>query len=142
MKNSSNDIDELIMQLWENRYFKTNVDPRKIEVEFYSYTTLKNTIRKRQDRILIRISDMLNDAPKDILWALLIILFCKLENRSPPRSQLLSYKKYVNSKKMRDRIRKRRKERVKKEWMGPAGKHHNLVVLCIKILGVSVPADI
>jgi hypothetical protein len=126
MNSQDCNLDEMIMQLWETGFFKDNVDPRKIEVELYPYTTLKNTIRKRQDRVLIRISDMLWDAPGEIIWALIIVLFCKLENRLPPKSQLLAYKEYANSKKMRRRIRTNRKSRVKKDLMGPKGKHYDL----------------
>ncbi len=126
MNSQYSKFDDLIIQLWECGFFKQNVGPRDIEVEYYPYTALKNTIRKRQGRILIRISDMLSDAPNDILLSLLIVLFCKLENRTPPKGQMLAYKEYVNSKKMRSRIRSNRKKRVKKDLSGPRGRHHDL----------------
>jgi hypothetical protein len=126
MNSKHSKFDDMIIQLWESGFFKDNVDPRNIVVEYYPYTTLKNTIRKRQGRILIRISDMLSDAPSDVILSLLIVLFCKLENRSPPQSQLHLYKEYVNSKRIRSRIRSNRKKRVKKDLTGPKGRHYDL----------------
>lgn len=126
MKSSQYDIQDLIIQLWESHYFRGNINPRKIEWEFYPYTTLKNTIRKRNDWILIRLSDMLNDAPKDVIWALLIVLFCKLDSKTPPNEHRMLYKEYVNSEIMRKRIRKKRKERVRKNLSGNVGKHYDL----------------
>ena len=126
MSSTHHDIQDQIILLWESNYFDEYYNPRKTVCEFYPYTTLKNTIRKRDDRIQIRLSDMLSDAPQEVLLALLIILFCKLESKTLPKSQKRLYKEYVNSEAMRRRIRKKRKERVKKDLVGSLGKHYDL----------------
>jgi predicted metal-dependent hydrolase len=119
-------LEDLIIQLWESRVLKDDLNPQKIKIEFYSYTTLKNTIKIKDDRIFIRISDMLKDSPKDMMFALIMLLFSKLEGRKIPRDQENIYKDYVNSKKILNRIKKRRKERVKKNLMGHSGDHYDL----------------
>jgi predicted metal-dependent hydrolase len=119
-------LEDLIIQLWENRALDDSLRPHKTKIEFYSYTTLKNTIKIKGDKISIRISDMLKDSPKDVLFALIILLFTKLEGKKVPKDQEKIYKDYVNSKKMIGRIKKRRKERVKKNLAGPKGNHYNL----------------
>jgi predicted metal-dependent hydrolase len=126
MQNTKLTIEDLIIQIWESRYFHEDFNPRNIYFEYYPYTTLKNTIKKRKDKIIIRTSDMLKDAPKDVMWALLIILLCKLENRKLPKDQERIYKDYVNCPKMQTRIKKHRKQRVKKDLFGPKGKNYHL----------------
>lgn len=119
-------LEDLIIQLWENRALDDSLNPQEIKIEFYSYTTLKNTIKKKEQGIVIRISDMLRDSPKDVMFSLILLLFSKLEGRKIPKDQEKIYKDYVNSKKMIGRIKKRRKERVKKNLAGPFGDHYNL----------------
>jgi hypothetical protein len=119
-------LEDLVIQLWENRVLQDDLNPQNIKIEFYPYTTLKNTIKIKDDRIFIRISDMLKDSPKEVMFALIILLFSKLEGKKISKDQEKIYKDYVNSKKMINRIKKRRKERVKKNLAGPKGNHYNL----------------
>jgi hypothetical protein len=53
-----------------------------IRIEFYPYAGIKHSIRKREGKILIRISDTFLDAPQDVLLALGRILLAKL-NKNP-----------------------------------------------------------
>ena len=69
----SNQKERLVELYWEllSRYdlYKEGQIP-EIRVDFYPYTTIKNTVRKRKNTIYVRISDMLEDAPQDVLLAL------------------------------------------------------------------------
>lgn len=122
----SYDITELFKHIYEGHFRGKDRHIRNILVEFYPYTTLKNTIRRRGNTIFIRISDMLTEAPKDVMKALGIILFCKLERRKPPKSEERLYRDHVNSKEIRDRVRNLRQERGKKVLAGPKGEYYDL----------------
>jgi hypothetical protein len=98
----------------------------EIHVQFYPYTSVKNTVRKRNNIIYVRISDMLKDAPQNVLMALGIVLFYKLNGRTSPESERNIYKDYVNSKRMQSRIQNIRRKRGKKKLMGPEGEYHDL----------------
>lgn len=56
-------------------------DLPSIEARFYPYAGLRSTVRLREGRILLRISDLLRDAPDPALGALVRILFAKLLRR-------------------------------------------------------------
>ncbi|PYX81115.1 MAG: hypothetical protein DMG66_02015, partial [Acidobacteria bacterium] len=47
-------------------------------VEFYAFANVNNTIRLRQGRVLIRLSDLLEGAPEAVLRAIVHILLAKL----------------------------------------------------------------
>jgi hypothetical protein len=123
---SSYDITELFRQIWVKEFWESEEDICKIRVEFYPYTTLKNTIRKRGTTIFIRISDMILDAPKDVLVALGVILFCKLKNKRAPKGEERLYKNHVNSEQVKERVRKLRQNRGKKVYSGPKGEFYCL----------------
>jgi hypothetical protein len=54
-------------------------EPRpKIEAHFYPYAGLSSTIRLRQGRVLVRVSDILVGSPHEVLLALASILVAKL----------------------------------------------------------------
>jgi hypothetical protein len=122
----SDQIEQLYRQLLiKTGLYKDRKIP-EIHVDFYSYTTLKNTVRKRDNTVYVRISDMLKDAPQNVLLALGIVLFYKLNGMIPPESEKQIYKDYVNSKRMQVRIQKIRRKRGKKKLLGAIGEFHNL----------------
>jgi predicted metal-dependent hydrolase len=122
----SYDIEDMFITLWESGFLKDDYGIADIRCEFYSYTTLKNTIKKRDNLIKIRISDMLKDAPYDVIWALIVLLFSKLEQIKPPSEHATTYREYINSRAMQNLIRKKRRERVKKQIVSPKGEHYDL----------------
>ena len=58
----------------------------EIEVVFYPYAGLNNTIRVRKKRVYVRISDVLIDAPSPVLRAIAFILVAKLYRKRVPKS--------------------------------------------------------
>jgi hypothetical protein len=53
----------------------------EIEARFYAYSSLRSTVRLRDGRVFLRVSDLLADAPDDALGGLARILFAKLLGR-------------------------------------------------------------
>jgi len=95
-------------------------------VQFYPYRNLTNTIRARDGRILVRISDILEEAPEPVLSALVAILLYKLCRRRVPRSHLALYRSYVNEPATRARTDAMRRLRGRKQFGTPAGEIFNL----------------
>jgi len=59
-----------------------------IQASFYPYTGLSSTIRLRKGQVYARVSDILRNAPADVLYALACILIAKLYRlRVPARLQ-------------------------------------------------------
>ncbi len=105
-------------------------------VQFYPYRNLTNTIRARDGRILVRISDILDGAPEPVLSALVIILLYKLCRRRVPRTHLALYRSYVSEPVIRARTDATRRLRGRKQFGTPAG-----VVFDLKRLFEQLNAD-
>jgi predicted metal-dependent hydrolase len=77
-----------------------SVFPGTIRAEFYPYTQVKHTIRKRDGIILIRISDTFQNAPQNVLLSLGRILLAKLNKTPVSPEDRKVYHAYVTSEKM------------------------------------------
>jgi hypothetical protein len=64
-------------------------------IQFYPFCDLNHSIRIRKGRILVRISDVLANAPQPVLEALLGILLYKLFNKPVPPAYRGTYRDYV-----------------------------------------------
>lgn len=95
-------------------------------IRFYPYANLNHTIRLRNGRILLRLSDILADAPAPALAAISVILLFKLLRRRPPQSLRRFYREYVGQPSMRDRSLLVRQERGRKWLTSEKGRHFDL----------------
>ncbi len=68
-----------------------------IEVKFYPYAGLHHTIRARAGRIYVRLSDLFQAAPPEVIRALAFLLAARLLSRKAPRDQELIYRSYAFS---------------------------------------------
>lgn len=68
-----------------------------LTVEFFPFTSIKNTIRMREGKLLVRLSDLLEGAPKPVLKAIAHILLAKMYRRPIDREAAARYRKYVSS---------------------------------------------
>lgn len=101
----------------------------RVSVRFFPYSTLRHTIRRRRERVKIRISDVLEEAPDSVLAALSTLLVYKLFRRPPPASCRRRYRAYTALDEVIDRVRLVRRCRGRKKFRGPVGKHFNLRTL-------------
>ena len=72
-------------------------------VEFYAFANVNNTIRLRQGRVLIRLSDLLEGAPEAVLRAIVHILLAKLYGKHIDPNHAARYRRHISS---RDLARK------------------------------------
>ena len=66
-------------------------------MEFFPFTSIKNTIRMREGKLLVRLSDLLEGAPMPVLKAIAHILLAKMYRRPIDREAATRYRKYVSS---------------------------------------------
>lgn len=86
----------------------------EVEVSFYPYVGLNQTIRVRDGRVYVRIADMCRDMAADVHRALAYILVAKLLRRRVPREADEIYSKYVQSTEMRERSTERKRAQGRK----------------------------
>ena len=72
-------------------------DVSAIEVKFYPYAGLHHTIRVRAGRVFVRISDVLEAAPPEVIRALAFLLVARLLSRKAPRNEERIYRAYAFS---------------------------------------------
>ncbi|MDX6444976.1 MAG: hypothetical protein QOH71_2050 [Blastocatellia bacterium] len=77
------------------RRFRPDMDA--IEVGFYPYAGLHHTIRIRSGRVHVRLSDLFQTAPPEVIQALALLLVARLLSRKPPRDQEQIYRSYAFS---------------------------------------------
>jgi hypothetical protein len=73
------------------------LDMADIEVRFYPYAGLYHTIRVRSGRVYVRLSDLLEAAPPEVIRALAFLLVARLLSRKTPRNQERIYRSYAFS---------------------------------------------
>src|ERR1700757_4756153 len=72
-------------------------DASAIEVKFYPYAGLHHTIRVRSGRVYVRLSDLLQAAPPEVIRALALLLVARLLSRKAPRAEERIYRSYAFS---------------------------------------------
>lgn len=105
---------------------KNRKKEKAVEAEFYPYTNLKLTIRSRNGIIKIRISDILNDAPNEVIDSAAHCIISRYLNLDCESKLKRRYKNYIYSAEIRARLKRTRQSRVKKRVTGPKGKFHDL----------------
>jgi len=66
-----------------------------MKVEFYAFVNINNTIRLRQGKLLIRVSDLLEGAPEPVLRSLAHILLAKMYRRPIEREHATRYRRHI-----------------------------------------------
>ncbi len=118
-----------LTEAFENAYYEvTGKYPKKdsIKAEFYPYAGIKETIRKRNNKTLARVSDIFNDAPQNIIQAIAIVMTSKIEQKKYPNQLNRIIRDYINTEKIRERHKKIRKTRGRKKTLTTVGEHYNL----------------
>jgi hypothetical protein len=88
-----------ILDLFQETY--RELRPRapipELKVDFFAFTSIKNTIRMREGRLLVRLSDLLEGAPAPVLQAIAHILLAKMYRKPIEREAAARYRRYVSS---------------------------------------------
>jgi hypothetical protein len=97
-----------------------------IRVQYRPYAGLRSTIVLRSNRIEVRISDLLTEAPPIVLEALAEILLGQVFRRRPSREARACYLSYVYSPAMRPRVDAVRQQRGSVRLLPPQGRVYDL----------------
>ena len=98
----------------------------QMRIEFFAFANINNTIRLREGKLLVRLSDLLEGAPETVLRAIAHILLAKIYRKPIDRGHATRYRKYVAS---HDIVRKAhlvRQMRGRKRLRAPQGFFYDL----------------
>src|SRR5580693_1510182 len=68
----------------------------ELAVEFFAFVNINNTIRMREGKLFVRLSDLLEGAPDTVLRAIAHILLAKMYRRPVERAQAARYRRYIS----------------------------------------------
>ena len=90
---------ESLIELFQeiHRELRPGASLPEVKIEFFAFANINNTIRLRNGRLLVRLSDLLEGAPEAVLRAIAHILLAKMYRRPIDRGQAARYRKYVAS---------------------------------------------
>jgi predicted metal-dependent hydrolase len=94
----------------------------ELKIDFFAFANINNTIRLREGRLLVRLSDLLEGAPDGVLRAIAHILLAKMYRKPIDRGQAARYRKYVASHEIVRKVHLVRQMRGSKR-LGPAKGH-------------------
>jgi hypothetical protein len=98
----------------------------ELKVEFFAFANVNNTIRLREGRLLVRLSDLLEGAPDGILRAIAHILLAKMYRQPIDRRYAARYRKYVGSHEIVRKAHLVRQMRGRKLLRSPRGRFYDL----------------
>jgi predicted metal-dependent hydrolase len=106
-----------LLQIFEESY--RELRPRapipEITVEFFPFANLNNTIRLREGKLRVRLSDLLEAAPESVMRAIAHILVAKMYRRGIERAHSTLYRRYISSRNVIDKAHLLRQIRGRKQ---------------------------
>ncbi len=97
-----------------------------LSIEFFAFANLNNTIRLRDGKLFVRLSDLLEGAPEPILRALAHILLAKMYRLPIGRAHATRYRNYVHSHEIRSKAHLVRQLRGRKRIASARGHFYDL----------------
>jgi predicted metal-dependent hydrolase len=96
MLHSKNQLKKIFADAFRQLDGSRSASPQ-IEVKFHAYAGLHHTIRVRSARVYVRLSDLFQSAPSEVIRALAFILVARLLSKKIPRAHERVYRAYAFS---------------------------------------------
>ena len=106
----------------EHRQLRPGTATPELKVEFFAFANVNNTIRLREGRLLVRLSDLLEGAPDGVVRAIAHILLAKMYRKPIDRGHAARYRKYVGSHEVVNKAHLVRQMRGRKRLHSPQGR--------------------
>lgn len=120
-----NDVHAIVSDMY--RDLRPRAPLPELNVQFFAYAGLNNTIRLRQGKLLVRFSDVLEGAPEHVLRSIAHILLAKMYRKPVQREHSTRYRRYVVSSHVRQKSQLLRQVRGRKQIAGTQGRSYDLV---------------
>ena len=119
---------DLLVPIFQESYreLRPRAPVPEFVVEFFAFANVNNTIRLRDGRLLVRLSDLLEGAPESVLRAIAHILLAKMYRKRIERSYASRYRKYVSSHEIAGRTDLVRQIRGRKRIESARGRAYDL----------------
>lgn len=117
-----------ITEIYRNILLSIDPDNKSpnLKVEFYPYVGISNRIRRRDNQLFVRISDVLVDAPLEFHNSLAQILIRKLYRRRVSQKDLQIYREYLKQIQIHEKSLENRRTRGRKIITSAKGDTYDL----------------
>jgi predicted metal-dependent hydrolase len=121
-------VSNRLLQIFQETY--RELRPRapcpELSIDFFAFANINNTIRLREGKLLVRLSDLLEGAPEAVLRAIAHILLAKMYRKPIERVYSARYRRYVASHDIRRKAHLVRQMRGRKRIETAQGSTYNL----------------
>ena len=97
-----------------------------LAVAFFAFVNINNTIRLREGKLFVRLSDLLEGAPDAVLRAIAHILLAKMYRKPIERTQTTRYRRYISGHDIAKKAHLVRQIRGRKRIESAQGGNYNL----------------
>jgi SprT-like family len=117
-------LDEIFQKAY--RELRPRAPMPEFRIEFYAFASVNNTIRLRDSKVHVRVSDLLEGAPESVIEAVAHILLAKVYQQPIEANHASRFRRYVASKDIRAKAHLVRQMRGRKRIQSPRGIFYNL----------------
>jgi hypothetical protein len=126
--NLSYKVPPSLVEIFEQEY--RELRPRApippLDIKFRRFTSLNTTIRLREGKLHVRLSDLLEHAPENVHRAIGHILLAKLYKKQIARTHADRYRRYVSSEPVARQAEQIRQTRGRKNILSAQGHYYDL----------------
>jgi hypothetical protein len=121
-------VNAELQRLFEEEYrgLRPRAPMPSIEIRFRRFTSLNTTIRMRQGRLHVHLSDLLEGASEGVLRAIAHILLAKLYRKPLDTGHTTRYRRFASSEPVVRQTELIRQSRGRKKLLGAKGQHYDL----------------
>jgi hypothetical protein len=121
-------LKEFLQKLLQQTYreLRPRAPMPEFEIQFYPFANINNTIRLRDNKLKLRISDLLEGAPDSVLHAIFHILIAKIYRKPIENEHAVRYRRYVSSHDLSRKAHLVRQMRGRKRIASPLGHVYDL----------------
>lgn len=113
--------------------FNTDTPAPEINVEFYPYVGINQTIRIRDGKVFVRLAELCRDVPPEFQRALAYILTAKLLRRKVPPQAAKVYRDFVKSEDLTRRMTENKKLKGRKVITTAKGEFYDLDEIFLRL---------
>jgi predicted metal-dependent hydrolase len=117
-----------LLQIFEESYRELcpHAPIPHLTIEFFPFASINNTIRLREGKLRVRLSDLLEAAPGAVLRAIAHILLAKMYRKRIDRAHSTLYRRYISSRNIAEKARLLRQIRGRKRIETACGSAYDL----------------
>jgi predicted metal-dependent hydrolase len=121
-------VTDRLLQIFHQNYreLRPRAPVPELTIEFFPFANINNTIRLREGKLRVRLSDLLEGAPETVLQAIAHILLAKMYRKDIERGHSTRYRRYISSHDITEKANLLRQIRGRKHIQSARGRTYDL----------------